>query len=87
MTTDHRAPELHPWLQGTPSHETYKARVLHKLYAEINLLTQLGDLLKLCPGLREPEKWGEQYSSDDHLRLIETGRYRDALKLITTRGR
>jgi hypothetical protein len=86
MSTD-RAPELHQWLQGAPSLETYKARVIHQLYGDINLLSQLVELLKLCPGLREPDKYGEQYAADQHLRLIEGGRYKDALALITTRGR
>jgi hypothetical protein len=84
---NHRAPELNPLLQGTPTLETYTARVLQRLYEDINLMLELAERLKAFNGLREPDKYGEQYTPDQHLRLIEEGRYSAARALIVTRGR
>jgi hypothetical protein len=84
--------ELHPLLDGAPSLATATARTLNNLYQHLALLQQLGDRLKVCTHLREPDKYGEQYSPDQHLRKIEdaiagsTQRLREAYNLITTRG-
>jgi hypothetical protein len=91
MTTE-RAPELHPILQGTlltgtPTYETCKRRVLHKLAAEANVLVELIEQLKPCTGIRPPDRYGDHYGPDEHLRLAEAGQYREALALITTKGR
>jgi hypothetical protein len=86
MTTD-RAPSLPSILNGTPSYTTYKNRVLHKLAAEANVLVELIEQLKPCTGIRPPDRWGEHYIADEHLRLAEAGRYKDALQLIVTKGR
>jgi hypothetical protein len=86
MTTE-RAPEIHPILQGTPSYETYKARVLHKLAAEANVLVELIEQLKPCTGIRPPDRYGDHYTADEHLRLAESGQYREALQMIVTKGR
>jgi hypothetical protein len=71
----------------TPSLATQKSYAIAKLATEANLIVQLIDRLKACTSLREPDKWGLQYSADEHLRLIERGDYRAAYNLITSRGR
>ena len=81
-----RPPELHRSLQGTPSLETSKARAIHRLTGQINMMVQLLDLLKICPGLRAPDKYGDLYALDKHLDLIWEGRYHEALSLIQSRG-
>ena len=86
MTTNNRAPELHPMLRGTPTHATYKARVLHQLVAELNTLTELVDRLRTCTGIRPPDKYAEHYSEFEHLRLAEEGRHKAALQLIALKG-
>jgi hypothetical protein len=86
MPTD-RAPELHPLLQGSPSLETYKQRVIHKLCAELNVMTELLERVKTCTGLRPPDKYADHYTRDQHLKHAEEGRYREAIALIATRGR
>lgn len=87
MSTNNRAPELNPLLQGTPNYETEKARVIHELAARANNLIELIDLLKTCTGLRPPDRYGQHYSYDEHLRLALTGDYREAIQLIATKGR
>jgi hypothetical protein len=87
MSTNNRAPELNPMLQGTPSYETYKRRVLYKLAEEANVLVELIEQLKTCTGIRPPDRYGDHYAADEHLRLAEAGRYREAFALITTKGR
>jgi hypothetical protein len=81
------APPLHPLLDGIPSHTTRKARCLHKLHEEVNLLLQLMDRLKACERLRECEQWSQDpYQPDSHLRAIEREEYRRAYQLITAHG-
>ena len=81
-----RPPELHPDLQGTPSLETATTRAIHRLTGQINMMVQLLDLLKICPGLRAPDKYGDWYALDKHLDLIWGGHYQEALSLIQSRG-
>jgi hypothetical protein len=87
MNTNNRTPCLPSILQGTPSYETAKRRVLHKLAAEANVLVELIEQLKPCTGIRPPDRFGQHYGADEHLRLAEAGRYREALQLIVTEGR
>jgi hypothetical protein len=87
MITNNRAPSIHPILQGAPSYETYKARVIHKLVADLNVMTELLERVKTCTGIRPPDRYGEHYSENEHLRLAEEGRYREALSLIALKGR
>jgi hypothetical protein len=86
MSTD-RAPSIPSILQGTPSYETYKRRVLHKLAAEANVLVELIEQLKPCTGIRPPDRYSDHYGADEHLSLAESGKYREALQLIATKGR
>lgn len=82
-----RAPSIPSILNGTPSYETEKARVIHELVKTANVLGELIESLKTCTSIRPPDKYAEHYGEREHLRLAEAGRYSDALKLIQVKGR
>jgi len=82
-----RAPELSPVLQAeNPSLATRKHYALAKLGGEANLLVQLIEQLKNCTGLRPCDPHGDFYAPDEHLRAIERGDFKRALRLIGSHG-
>lgn len=81
-----KAPSLHPSLLGEPSLATQTNRAIHMVAEEVNLLLELLDLLKGGTQLRPCDKYGEQYTPDQHVRYISERRYADAMRLMRTRG-
>ena len=82
-----RAPPIPSILNGAPSYQTDKARVIHELVKTANVLGELIERLKTCTSIRPPDKYSEHYGEREHLRLAEEGRYREALSLIALKGR
>ena len=87
MNTNTRASEFNTFLHGTPSYQTRKNKVIHRLGVEANLLVRLIEQLKPCTGIRPPDRYGDHYGPEEHLRLAEERRYDEALSLIATKGR
>jgi hypothetical protein len=81
-----RAPELHHALQGNPSLAKLKDRALRRIAEEQNTLVALADLVRTLTAVRPPDKYGEQYSLDDWVRLIDSRDFKAARLFLTSHG-